>query len=159
MLLSHLNEQERRWVAAYEAKRLGWGGTTLVSLIAGMSRKRIVRGQRELDNELQGRPSGRARLLGGGRHPKLTEDQVRLLEELLSQGATAHGWHNNLWTARRVTEVIRKELREDVCIPSVRKVLNERLGWTLQKPRLQSRDRDEDAIIRWKNGFGIFLDN
>jgi transposase len=151
VLLSHLNEQERRWVAAYEAKRLGWGGTTLVSLIAGMSRKRIVRGQRELDNELQGRPSGRARLLGGGRHPKLTEDQVRLLEELLSQGATAHGWHNNLWTARRVTEVIRKVLREDVCIPSVRKVLNERLGWTLQKPRLQSRDRDEDAIIRWKN--------
>jgi len=151
VLLSHLNEQERRWVAAYESKRLGWGGTVLVSLITGISRKTIIRGQRELDDDLQGRPSGRARMLGGGRHPQLTEDQVRLLEKLLSQGATAHGWQNNLWTAKRVAEVIRKNLQEDLCIPSVRKVLNERLGWTLQKPRLQSRDRDEDAITRWKN--------
>lgn len=151
VLLSHLNEQERRWVAAYEANRLGWGGTTLVSLITGMSRKRIIRGQQELDSGLQGRPSGRARRLGGGRHQKLTEDQVKLLEELLSQGATAHGWQNNLWTAKRVAEVIRNELQEDLCIPSVRRVLKERLRWTLQKPRLQSRDRDENAITRWKN--------
>jgi transposase len=146
LLLSHLSEQERRWVAAYEAKRLGWGGTTLVMLITGMSRNTIIRGQRELDDELQRRPSGRARLLGGGRHPQLTKDQVRRLEELLSQGATAHGWQNNLWTAKRVAEVIRKELQEHLCIHSVRTVLKERLGWTLQKPRLQSRDRDEDEI-------------
>jgi transposase len=151
LLLSHLSEQERRWVAAYEAKRLGWGGTTLVMLITGMSRNTIIRGQRELDDELQRRPSGRARLLGGGRHPQLTEDQVRRLEELLSQGATAHGWQNNLWTAKRVAEVIRKELQEHLCIHSVRTVLKERLGWTLQKPRLQSRDRDEDEITHWKN--------
>src|SRR5512141_1749914 len=58
LLLSHLNEQERRWVAAYEARRLGWGGTTLVSLITGLSRVTIIRGQWELDDELRGRPSG-----------------------------------------------------------------------------------------------------
>ena len=151
VLLSHLNEQERRWVMAYEANRLGYGGATLVSLITGMSRVTIMRGQKELDDELQGRPSGRARLLGGGRHHKLTQVQVKLLEKLLSQGATAHGWQNNLWTAKRVAEVIRRELHEDLCIPAVRRVLNERLRWTLQKPRLQTRDRDEDAIARWKN--------
>lgn len=108
LLLSHLNEQERRCVAAYEARRLGWGGTTLVSLITGLSRVTIIRGQWELDDELRGRPSGRARLPGGGRHPKLAEDHVRLLKELLSEGATAHGWRNNLWTAKRVAKVIRK---------------------------------------------------
>ena len=73
------------------------------------------------------------------------------MEKLLSEGATAYGWQNNLWTAKRVAEVIRKDLGKDLCIVSVRKVLNERLGWTLQKPRLQSRDRDEDAIARWKD--------
>jgi transposase len=150
LLLSHLSEQQRRWVAAYEAKRLGWGGQTLVSLITGMSRVRIIRGQRELDGELQGRPSGRARVSGGGRHPKLTEAQLKLLEKLLSQGATAQGWQNSHWTANRVAQVIQKHLGVDLCIPSVRKILNQRLGWTLQKPRLQSRDRDEDEIARWK---------
>jgi transposase len=150
LLLSHLSEQQRRWVAAYEAKRLGWGGQTLASLITGMSRTCITRGQRELDEELQGRPSGRVRTPGGGRHPKLTESHLKLLEQLLSQGATAHGWQNNHWTANRVAQVIRKHLGEDLCIPSVRKVLKERLGWTLQKPVLQSRDRDEDEITRWK---------
>jgi transposase len=150
VLLSHLNEQERRWVAAYESKRLGYGGASLVSRITGFSRVTIARGQREFDEELQGRPSGRARLHGGGRHPQLTEDQVKILGKLLSQGATAHGWQNNLWTAKRVAEVIRKELQEDLCLPSVRRVLKERLRWTLQKPRLQSRDRDENAILRWK---------
>src|SRR5208337_1908366 len=99
LLLSHLSEQQRRWVAAYEAKRLGYGGQTLVSLITGMSRVRIIRGQRELDGGLQGRPSDRARVSGGGRHPKLTEAQVKLLEKLLSQGATAQGWQNSHWTA------------------------------------------------------------
>ena len=151
LLLSHLSEQQRRWVAAYEAKRLGWGGPALVSLITGMSRVTILRGQRELDEELQGRPSGRARVSGGGRHPKLTEAQAKLLEKLLSQGAKAHGWQNNHWTKKRVAKVIQKHLGVDLCIPSVRKTLNERLGWTLQKPRLQSRDRDEDEITRWKS--------
>jgi hypothetical protein len=37
LLLSHLSEQQRRWVAAYESKRLGRGGRTLVSLITGLS--------------------------------------------------------------------------------------------------------------------------
>jgi transposase len=151
LLLSHLSEQQRRWVAAYEAKRLGWGGPTLVSLITGMSRVTILRGQRELDEELQGRPSGRARASGGGRHPKLTEAQLKLLEKLLSQGATAHGWQNSHWTANRVAKIIQKHLGVDLCIPSVRKTLNERLGWTLQKPLLQSRNRDEDEITRWKS--------
>src|SRR5882672_11413019 len=64
VLLSHLNEQERRWVAAHEAKRLGWGGQKLVSLITGLDPATILRGQRELDNELEGHPSGRARLPG-----------------------------------------------------------------------------------------------
>jgi len=150
-LLSHLNEQQRRWVAAYEAKRLGWGGQTLVSLITGMSRVTIIRGLRELDQELQQRPSGRARTRGGGRHPKLTESNLKLLEKLLSQGATAHGWLNNHWTKKRVAKVIRKHLGVDLCMNSVRKVLNDRLGWTLQKPLLQSRDRDEDEITRWRS--------
>ena len=110
----------------------------------------ISRGLTELDGGLQGHPSDRARRFGGGRHLKLTVDQLKRLEQLLSEGATVHGWQNNLWTAKRVTKVIHRHLGVDLCIPTVRKMLNHELGWSLQKPALQSRDRDDDEITRWK---------
>ena len=104
----------------------------------------------ELNDGLQGRPSDRARRSGGGRHLKLTVDQLKRLEQLLSEGATVHGWQNNLWTAKRVAKVIHRHLGVDLCIVTVRRMLNDQLGWSLQKPRLQLRDRDDDEITRWK---------
>ena len=77
---------------------------------------------------------------------------MKRLEYLLSQGATAHGWVNNLWTAKRVARVIQKNLQVSLCIHTVRSVLREQLGWSLQKPRLQLRERDDDLIERWKAG-------
>lgn len=150
LLLSRLNEQHRRWVAAFESRSAGWGGIQLVSLITGLSRATIHRGLMELDEGLRGRPHDRSRRPGGGRHPKLTIDQLKTLEHLLSQGAKAHGWQNNLWTAKRVAKVIRKHLGQDLAIVTVRKLLNDSLGWSLQKPQVQLRERDEDEIARWK---------
>ena len=69
LLLSRLDEQQRRWYVALEAKKLGHGGATLMSQITGMHVDTIRRGQRELDAELQERPIGRVRLPGGGRPP------------------------------------------------------------------------------------------
>src|SRR4051812_23082968 len=39
---------------------------------------------------------------------RLTDQDFRRLEDLLSQGATAHGWLNDLWTGARVGQVIEK---------------------------------------------------
>lgn len=150
LLLSHLNEQNRRWVAAFQSRWIGWGGMRLVHVITGLSWATISRGLKELNDGLQGRPPDRARRSGGGRHLKLTADELKRLEQLLSEGATVHGWPNNLWTAKRVEKVIHRHLGVDLCIATVRKMLNEELGWSLQKPALQLRDRDEDEITRWK---------
>ena len=67
LLLSRLDEQQQRWYVALEAKKLGYGGITLLSQITGMSADTIRRGRDELDEELNGRPVDRVRLLGGGR--------------------------------------------------------------------------------------------
>ncbi len=150
LLLSRLNERHRRWVAAFESRRIGRGGATLVSLITGLSQRTICRGQRELDAQLQSDQPERARNPGAGRHLKLSRDQLTRLESLLSQGATAHGWANNLWTAKRVAQLIKKSLGVGLCIPTVRAMLTEQLNWSLQKPRLQLRERDDDEIARWK---------
>ena len=67
LLLSRLDEQQRRWYVALEAKKLGRGGMTLMSQITGMSLDTIRRGRDELERELVDRPVDRVRLPGGGR--------------------------------------------------------------------------------------------
>ncbi len=67
LLLSRLDEQQRRWYVAVESARLGYGGDRALSRITGMNVETIRRGRRELDDSLRGRPSDRVRLPGGGR--------------------------------------------------------------------------------------------
>ena len=67
LLLSRLDEQQRRWYVAVEADRVGPQGDQLLSQITGMDPKTIQRGHQELEHELAERPVDRVRLPGGGR--------------------------------------------------------------------------------------------
>ena len=69
LILSRLDEQQRRWVAALEAQRLGYGGFNEVAAVTGLHPETIRRGRDELDNGLQGRPADRVRRSGGGGQP------------------------------------------------------------------------------------------
>jgi hypothetical protein len=69
LLLSRSDEQHRRWLAAWEANRLGHGGVAFMSLVTGLHPDTIRRGQAELVSGLAERPRDRARLPGGGRPP------------------------------------------------------------------------------------------
>ncbi len=76
VLLSRLDEQQRRWVAAREALRLGHGGFQRMSEITGLHPETIRRGRDELNKDLQDRPCEHVRLPGGGR-PRV-EKKIRL---------------------------------------------------------------------------------
>jgi hypothetical protein len=67
LLLSRLDEQQRRWYVAVEANRMGHGGVRLLSQITGMDEKTIQRGQQELGQGLVNRRVEQVRLSGGGR--------------------------------------------------------------------------------------------
>jgi hypothetical protein len=67
LLLSRLDEQQRRWVAAREALRLGHGGFQRIAQITGLHPETIRRGRDELTDELRDRPTDQVRLPGGGR--------------------------------------------------------------------------------------------
>ena len=67
LLLSRLDEQQRRWVAAREAIRLGHGGFQRIAEITGLHPETIRRGRDELHDELRNRPVDLIRLPGGGR--------------------------------------------------------------------------------------------
>ena len=67
LLLSRLDEQQRRWYVAVEANRVGHGGVRWLSLITGLDEKTIQRGQQESEQGLTERPSVQIRVSGGGR--------------------------------------------------------------------------------------------
>ncbi len=62
LLMSRLNEQQRRWLAGWEAARHGRGGIRLVAEVTGLSEKTIRRGGRELEEGLEGRPVKKMRI-------------------------------------------------------------------------------------------------
>ncbi|MCY7277837.1 MAG: transposase [Phormidesmis sp. CAN_BIN44] len=67
LLMSRLDEQQRRWVVALEAKKIGHGGTKKLSAITGLDINTIRRGREELEQGLVNRPTKRIRVAGGGR--------------------------------------------------------------------------------------------
>src|SRR3954466_15271652 len=74
LLLSRLDEQQRRWYAALESRQLGHGGDPLLALITGLHVDTIRRGREELDAGLRDRPADRVRKPGGGRPPVKKKD-------------------------------------------------------------------------------------
>ncbi len=67
LLMSRLDEQQRRWYAAVESAKLGHGGDRTLSRITGLNVDTIRRGREELADSLKDRPANRVRLPGGGR--------------------------------------------------------------------------------------------
>ncbi len=85
-----------------------------------------------------------------GKSPHLTNAQLDELEQLLLQGATAHGWINDLWTYNRVAKVIRQQFGMTLSYKTVQRAMKSRMGWSCQMPQQQLKERDEEEIRRWK---------
>lgn len=84
-----------------------------------------------------------------GPTPKLTPTQMRRLEKMLVQGPTRHGYATELWTCKRVAELIEKRFGVRYDTSGVWHLLN-RIGWSCQKPERRARERDEDAVVTWR---------
>jgi hypothetical protein len=67
LLLSRLDEAQRRWYVALESNRIGHGGDRLLAQITGINEKTIRRGRDELAASLTDCAPDRVRQPGGGR--------------------------------------------------------------------------------------------
>lgn len=97
------------------------------------------------------RHGGAAALRGAGRagrKPKLDRAQLQRLDRALHQGARAHGFATDLWTLPRVAAVIERLTGVHYHPGHVWRVLRG-LGWTLQRPATQARERNEATIRHW----------
>lgn len=67
LVFSHLDEKQKRLVAALLSKTVEWGGDSVMSKITGMDRKTIMKGRLEIDDGLIEIPINRIRCEGAGR--------------------------------------------------------------------------------------------
>ena len=84
-----------------------------------------------------------------GPKPKLTRSQRRKLERLLLKGPGAYGYPTDLWTLKRIAEVIEKQFGVSYDPSGVWHILKG-MGWSCQKPERRARERHEKAIVSWR---------
>jgi transposase len=80
--------------------------------------------------------------------PRLTAEQKAQIPHLLAKGAEAYGFRGNVWTARRVAEVIDQTFGVRYHRDHVGRLLRE-AGWSRQQPIERATQRDEAAIKDW----------
>jgi transposase len=136
-------ELERRRRRAVDLVERGEARAT-VARVLGVHPKTLARWLRRARQ-----PGGLAATPQRGPRPGLSDDQLDHLERLLLQGAKAHGWHNQLWTAARVARLIERHFGQRYHPEHVRKILKRRLGWTSQKPKRRARERNRKEVERW----------
>jgi len=99
-LFPHLDERQRRLVAAADAELLGRGGVSTVSRSSGLSRPTIYKGAQELQKEPL--EPGRVRKGGGGRKPVQVVDTsiVKALESLIDSTTRGDPMAPLRWTSK-----------------------------------------------------------
>jgi transposase len=135
-------ELERRRVRAVRLIEEG-EPPGLVARFLGVHRATVHRWLRQsrLPGGLEAKPIARP--------PALADEQLPRLEALLLEGASKHGWPNELWTASRVTAILKRHFDIDHHPEHVRKILKRRLNWSSQRPQRQHPDGNDAAIAPW----------
>ena len=83
-----------------------------------------------------------------GRPPRLDRAAQRRLERALLRGAKAAGFPTELWTCRRVAQLIRAEFGVTYHVDHIGRLLRS-LGWTPQRPQRRAIERDEARVQGW----------
>lgn len=84
-----------------------------------------------------------------GRPGQLSEADLKWLSPALREGAAAHGFGTDLWTLKRVNELIRKRFGLNYSDVHVWRLLG-KMGFSSQKPERQAKERDEEAVQLWR---------
>jgi transposase len=96
---------------------------------------------------------GREALEGAGRagrRPRLDDTQIAAIREELLKGPQAHGFTTGVWTLGRVAIVIERLTAVQYGPTQTWTILRTRLGWSRQRPARRAVERDEDAIVAWR---------
>jgi len=83
-----------------------------------------------------------------GRPRFLSPPQEAQVKTWLSQKPTDHGFRTDLWSARRIVELVRRKFGVTFHPASMRRWLTAR-SYSPQRPARKARQRNDDAIVHW----------
>lgn len=136
--------REERRMQAWKLKEQGWQQKD-IAVALGVSEGAVSQWLK------RGREGGLEALkahLPKGMTARLTAQQKAQLPALLAKGAEAYGFRGDVWTARRVAEVIDHTFGIRYHRDHVGRLLRE-AGWSRQQPIERASQRDEAAIKAW----------
>ena len=138
------NWREARRLRAFELHQKGWSGAAIAEafgVTAGAVSQWLKRAREHGKEALRHRK-------GTGRPPKLPEEDLQRLPELLAKGPAHFGFRGKVWTRARIGEVIRRRFGVKYSESHVGRLLD-RIDWSPQKPDFRAAQRDEQRIERW----------
>ena len=136
-------EARRRWAVELLDKGFSIGEVAEITEVHVSSVKRWWRAVAE------GGSDALATKSSSGRPTKLSEEQRQQLAAIVRTGARKAGFSTDLWTCRRVAHVIRDRFGVEYHRDHVGRILHS-LGFSQQKPQRRARERDEEAIEKWR---------
>src|SRR5215211_4209066 len=137
--------REMRRLRAWALKAKGWSQEKIAEALgvtAGAVSQWMRRGR-------EGGVAALKRRVAPGPTPKLTAEQRVELPVLLARGAEAFGFRGDVWTAKRVAAVIRREFGVRYHPNHIGKLLRA-VGWSVQKPVQRASQRNEAEIEAWR---------
>ena len=137
--------KEGRRLRALALHEAGWTGKQIAEAL-GVTRGAV---SQWLTRAREGGREALRRRSAPGATPKLTTGQREQLPEKLAKGAEAYDFIGDVWTTKRVAQVIRQEFGVQYHPAHVSRLLRA-LGWSVQKPIRRATQRDEAAIATWR---------
>jgi transposase len=137
--------KEARRLQAWHLKEKGWSQRRIAEALGvseGAVSQWMTRARQGGPEALRSRPSPGARR-------RLTPAQLARLPTHLEHGPEAYGFRGQIWTRKRVAEVMRLEYGVVYHPTHVGRLLKA-VRWSPQKPLRRARQRDEAAITRWR---------
>ena len=138
--------REERRKRAWALKQEGWPQKDIARAL-GVSEGAVSQWLKRAREA--GGVAGLKRRPAPGMTPRLTVEQRAQLPALLARGAEAYGFRGDVWTARRVAQLIADTFGVRYHRDHVSRVLRQ-IGWSRQQPITRATQRDEAAITQWQ---------
>ena len=139
-----LDWREGRRRRAWELRQQGWQQQDIAAALGvtpGAVSQWLKRGRERGVEGLRRHPAP-------GRQPRLTAEQLAQLPALLDRGAPAYGFRGQVWTCKRVADVIRRTFGITYHPAHVSRLLHA-VRHSVQRPVARATQRNEVAIQAW----------
>ena len=116
---------------------------TAVARKVGVNRRTVYEWKKRIENDHDYRSRKKT-----GRKSHLSVDQKETLKKIIDSGALTYGYPTDLWTLKRIAEVIEKEFSVHYNTTYIWQLLDV-LGYSAQMPLISAIEKNNDYVKEW----------